>query len=841
MMHPRIARLAALCGAVVFAGIWAPNAQALRSYGTDVDSYCISLGTAAPIQSDCSVCHASSSYGTPVEPEWSWYLAGQSQWGNFCGPIVVNGPPSGTITAPAADQTIVAGGAVDFSGAATDPDGDPVTFAWAFPGGSPASATGANPGSVAYADAGTYTATLVVSDDNGNSDASPPTRVITVLSGSGTNSPPDGTILSPAADVTIPQGSTLTFTGSGSDPDGDALSFRWDMAGGAPDSTAQSPGSVRFDVPGTFRVTLTVTDSRGLADPTPAGRTVTVESVAPPGARCTDADGDLFSVEGGICGPADCDDGDAAVSPGAAEHCGDGTDNDCDGLTDGADAECDGSDCIGALIRGDASVALRYSSEPDRDPSARLDGAVVSGGLYVFVPDTDGIAGVRFLLDGEPRPTDTVAPWDLAGGSSAAANPLDTRYLTNGTHDILAEATLVSGETVAVQAGFIVNNDMPLSIEIGRAVWDARERELEVEGAWPTAGARVVVSNAGTGEVLGTTTVGYDDGVLGYELERSGLSLVPCRVRVEIDGRYGEADVVGAPADCVGGGPTPGNGTPLAIDDIAATDEDTSVSIPVLANDSDPDGDPLAVSAIGAASAGSVQLAGASVVYTPSANWFGVDAFTYTVTDGRGGSATATVSVTVRAVNDAPQAVDDAAATDAGTPVDIDVLANDTDVDGDALVVSAVGAASRGTTAVTAGGVTYTPDAGFSGTDGFSYSVADGRGGAATASVTVTVHSPEPPPPPPPSLSVEIDKAYWDRRRERLVVEGEDAPSGARVEVYAAQSGELLGTTSVRDDEWRVRVQDPAPVPCAVRVDLYADGRFGSAVERVRRAPRDCR
>jgi len=840
MMHTRTARLVALCGAVVFAGIWAPNAHAVRSYGTDVDSYCISLGAAPPIQSDCSVCHANSSYGTPVEPEWGWYLAGKSQWSNFCGPVVVNGPPSGTITAPATDQTIVAGGAVAFSGAATDPDGDAITFAWAFEGGSPASAAVPNPGSVVYASAGTYTATLVVADDKGNSDASPPTRVITVLPGSGTNSPPDGTILSPPADVTIAQGSTLTFSGSGSDPDGDALSYRWNMAGSAPDSTVQNPGAVRFDAAGVYRVTLAVTDSRGLADPTPPGLTVTVDPVEPPGVGCVDADGDLFSPEGGICGPVDCDDGNASVSPGAVEHCGDGADNDCDGLTDGADAECDGSDCIGALIRGGASIALRYSSEPDRNPSSELDRATVSGRIYAFVPDAEDIAEVRFLLDGELRQTDTAAPWDLAGGTSAAASPLDTRYLTNGTHDILAEATLASGGTVAVQAGFVVNNAMPLSIEIGRAVWDPRERELEVEGGWPTAGARVVVSNAGTGETLGTTTVGYDDGVLGYEFERSGLSQVPCRVRVEIQGLYGETDVANAPSDCVGGEPTPGNGTPDAVDDAAATDEDTSVSVPVLANDTDPDGDPLAVAAIGEASAGSVQLVGTSVVYVPLANWSGVDAFTYTVTDGRGGSATATVSVTVRAVNDPPQAADDAAATDAGRSVGIDVLANDSDVDGDALVVSAVGPASHGTTGVTAGGVTYAPDAGFSGTDGFFYSVADGRGGTATANVTVTVRSPE-PPPPPPSLSVKIDKAYWDRRRERLVIEGEDAPSGARVEVYAAQMGDLLGTTSVQDDEWRVRVQAPSPVPCAVRVDLYAGGQFGSVVERVRRAPRDCR
>ncbi len=72
-----------------------------------------------------------------------------------------------------------------------------------------------------------------------------------------------------------------------------------------------------------------------------------------------------------------------------------------------------------------------------------------------------------------------------------------------------------------------------------------------------------------------------------------------------------------------------------------------------------------------------------TITYTPAANYTGADSFSYTIGDGQGGSATATVSVTVSAVNDAPVAVNDAATTAEETAVSIAVLANDTDADGD--------------------------------------------------------------------------------------------------------------------------------------------------------------
>jgi RHS repeat-associated protein len=98
------------------------------------------------------------------------------------------------------------------------------------------------------------------------------------------------------------------------------------------------------------------------------------------------------------------------------------------------------------------------------------------------------------------------------------------------------------------------------------------------------------------------------------------------------------------------------------------------------------------------------------------------------------------------AANKVPVATDDTASTAFGTPVLIDVLSNDADPDGHALTLAAVGVPGHGAARIVGSRVEYTPAAGFSGRDTFSYSVNDGFGGAGTASVTVTVAGPAVPP-----------------------------------------------------------------------------------------------
>ena len=112
--------------------------------------------------------------------------------------------------------------------------------------------------------------------------------------------------------------------------------------------------------------------------------------------------------------------------------------------------------------------------------------------------------------------------------------------------------------------------------------------------------------------------------------------------------------------------PPAGNDPPLAVDDAAQTPEDTPVTIAVLENDSDPDGDPLTVTEVSAPAHGTAAPAAAgagAVRYTPEPNFNGTDRFTYVVRDGSGQTARAAVEVTVLPVDDPPLAVDDAAQT----------------------------------------------------------------------------------------------------------------------------------------------------------------------------------
>jgi uncharacterized repeat protein (TIGR01451 family) len=182
------------------------------------------------------------------------------------------------------------------------------------------------------------------------------------------------------------------------------------------------------------------------------------------------------------------------------------------------------------------------------------------------------------------------------------------------------------------------------------------------------------------------------------------------------------------------------NDPPVAEDDIADTEEDTPVIIDVLANDSDIDvGDTLSVSEVTQGANGSVTNNGGDVTYTPNSDFNGSDSFTYTVSDGNGGGDTATVNVTVNPVNDPPVAEDDIADTEEDTPVTIDVLANDSDIDGGTLTVSEVTQGANGLVTNNGGDVTYTPNADFNGSDSFTYTVSDGNGGTDTATVNVTV------------------------------------------------------------------------------------------------------
>lgn len=196
-------------------------------------------------------------------------------------------------------------------------------------------------------------------------------------------------------------------------------------------------------------------------------------------------------------------------------------------------------------------------------------------------------------------------------------------------------------------------------------------------------------------------------------------------------------------ADPEAAGPPSANQAPVAQNDSATTAEDTPVDVAVLANDTDPDGDSLTVQIATQPSNGSVTVnPNQSVRFVPAQDYNGPASFTYRAFDGTTTSNLATVSITVTPVNDPPVANPDSATTPIGTAVIVDVLANDVDVDGDALSVTSLTQPASGTASVVTGGVRYTPASGFSGTDTFTYRASDGQAVSQPATVTVKVEDP---------------------------------------------------------------------------------------------------
>lgn len=188
----------------------------------------------------------------------------------------------------------------------------------------------------------------------------------------------------------------------------------------------------------------------------------------------------------------------------------------------------------------------------------------------------------------------------------------------------------------------------------------------------------------------------------------------------------------------------PVNDAPAASDDARATDEDTPLDVDVLANDSDADGDALTAAVASPPAHGQVEGGpGGTLRYVPAADFHGTDTFTYTASDGTASSAPATVTVTVRPVNDRPVARDDALATTKNTPLDVaapGVLGNDLDPDGDPLAAAVATAPEHGSLVLGPdGGLRYEPARGFRGFDTFTYTATDGTAASAPGTVAVFV------------------------------------------------------------------------------------------------------
>ncbi|WP_187614820.1 tandem-95 repeat protein [Vibrio parahaemolyticus] len=294
----------------------------------------------------------------------------------------------------------------------------------------------------------------------------------------------------------------------------------------------------------------------------------------------------------------------------------------------------------------------------------------------------------------------------------------------------------------------------------------------------------------------------------------------------------------------------PINDAPNAENDVITTEEDTAVTIDVLVNDSDVEGDALSIQSASVPSEqGSVDIVDGKLVFTPAENFNGEATITYIVTDGDL-TDEAKVTVTVTPVNDSPVAVDDTTSIQEDTAVTIDVLTNDTDVDGDKLSIeSASVPKEQGMVEVVDGKLVFTPAENFNGDAEITYTVTDGEL-TDEAKVTVTVN----PVNDAPTIKVEAVESITedavstdtvvatltvrdtDTPEEQLTVSLENNSNGYFVLVGNEVKLTQAGVDAVNNDELNLK-ELTISASVSDGVNPTANGSDSLIVNRVNDAP----
>ncbi len=298
--------------------------------------------------------------------------------------------------------------------------------------------------------------------------------------------------------------------------------------------------------------------------------------------------------------------------------------------------------------------------------------------------------------------------------------------------------------TVTVQVAPV--NDPPVAnpdaVTIATGTTNNVINVLANDTSGPDSNETLRVQSVGVPSQGGTATVGNNGQNILYT-PKNGFTGTETISYVLSDGNGGTA--TGTVTVTV----VPANPPPTAVNDTATVAEDAdAIIIDAIANDStsDPD-ETISISAVGTPNkGGTASLTNdGKIRYQSAPNFNGTELVTYTLRDSRGGTATGTVTVTVTPVNDAPVANDDTLQVLTGTVArTVNVLANDTDIDGDSLTISQVTqpAAGNGTVAISSDqkSLLYTPPtATFTGNVTFSYVVTDATGATDTANVTLNV------------------------------------------------------------------------------------------------------
>ncbi len=466
----------------------------------------------------------------------------------------------------------------------------------------------------------------------------------------------------------------------------------------------------------------------------------------------------------------------------------------------------------------------------NRPPTAVRDDVVIPAGgsrlVYVLANDGDPDGDIVALVGHTNAEGITVKEVDGLGylvtvAPNAPKRPTFRYQISDGTSDPVTAVVVV-----AVTDGEVIDQPPVARTDVvevragGHVAVPVLSNDYDPEGGALEVASVTTNPAAETAPGLNGQTVDIDVGAdvissftLSYTVADEGGNQASAFVEVRI-----------VPADEV-------NRPPIARTDLARTRSGVPISIDVSANDSDPDGDVIAVQNVRTQpGGGTARVDSGAIVYTPSDTFTGTDRFSYALVDANGEIAIGEVLVGVMPLpgqNRAPEAFDDSIEVVAGSaPLVLDVLDNDSDPDGDRILVTQVGTPSAGDTAVVDGGgaVEFTPPARPGTADGgpaelaFTYAIDDGRGGRASATVEVTV-IPSTDPVAPIAVDDQIGPVGPGQTIEIDLLANDLDPDGNPAELTVSSSdpalerfedGTVTFTAGSRSSRHRYTVTDPA-------------------------------